>query len=614
MKKEANFIYSFLAICVAGILIEYYCLISKLPPGPVTEWISKILFRSESLFGLTLRAAFIICFLISCYLFKKFSVNSIIHKTSIMSRIMYWIILLPISYYFLIVTSLPYVKFSYPISFIMVICICVIIGRSFNIGSSLVDEFFIESDREPIKKPGGFVIPLEGDRYINIPSPNAGISVIGSAGSGKTESICFPIIEQTVIANEFTSLTYDYKFPVLANKIYHELDKLQKPGSQLWIVNFMDMTRTHRTNILHESLLEQVTFASQYSRSLVNNLMPESQKQPDFWIRSSTALLTGTIWYLRKNYPQYCTLPHVIALINNGDTFKLVEMLMTDQETDGLVSSISSAIERGADNQIAGVLSTLQTAFAVINTKNIFWALSGNDFVMDVNDPKNPKHIVIGNDTQVPEALSPIISCMMTVALKKMNKENKKKCNVIIDEAAQLYIPDFPNFPAVCRSNKISIICLAQSISQYVTMYKEDGSQTLMDNLNTQIYGRTRSVKTAKYVSELFGKREKVSESQNTSVNSSLSGGGNSQGRNESLQLKELVPQHNVLNLSTGEFYGLTMGAKYPYFHGKVKREIVDEKIDIIPPFSSGATAAEIEKNYTRIRMEAASILDGTFI
>ncbi|PYF68464.1 type IV secretory system conjugative DNA transfer family protein [Pedobacter nutrimenti] len=614
MKKEANVAYSFLGICSVFFGLQYYYYLFD--NNFFSSYLPKINFAHTTAIaiGFVLRIGFVLGLLICCYLFKKYSVSTISKRRSLSYKVLIWLSFIPASLFFILVTDLPFIGFNYPLSFFLVITSCVLIAKTVTIGNGLKDDFDIKSDQNPLYKEGGFVIPLVNDKYINIPVPNAGISVIASAGSGKTESIAFPIIEQ-MTQEDFASITFDYKFPVLASKIYHELVKVDgkinnEDRKTCWIINFMDPTRTHRTNVLHQSLLQQVTFATQYSKSLVSNLMPESIKNPDFWMRSSTALLTGTMWYLKKNYPQFCTLPHVIAIINNGDTIELVNMLMSDMETDGLVSSIHSAIQRHADNQIAGVLSTLQTAFAVINTKNIFWVLSGNDFVLNVNDPKNPKHVIIGNDSQVSEALNPIISCMMTIAIKKMISENKKRSVVLMDEAAQLYIPNFPNIPAVCRSYGISVICLAQSISQYEDLYGPQGSQTLMDNLNTQIYGRTRSTKTARYVSELFGKEEKVTYSQNTSVNSSLSGGGNSLAKNESYQLKDLVRPKDVLNLKTGEFYGLTMGTEEPYFHGMVKREIIDEKIANIPAFSTHATPDAIEKNYVKIREEAMSIFE----
>ena len=615
MKKEANFIYTILAICFVGMGLDYYLKLNYFlsPDNTIISnsetFIGRIFTAQNNLLGIVFRAAFILTFLISCYLFKKYSANSLKKKVTTKAKIVYWSILFPLTLLFVFVNKIPLIIINYPILLILVMIVCILIGKSFNVGNALTDNFYITSDNQPLYKKGGFVIPLEGNKFLNIPTPNAGISVIGSAGSGKTESIAYPIIEQMALG-DFTSLTFDYKFPVLTDKVFNELQKKGSNQYTLWVINFMDLTRTHRTNIFHKDLLENITYASQFAQSLISNLMPESKKNPDFWIRSAQSLLTGAIWYVRKHHPNLCTLPHIIALVNNGDAFLLVKMLMTDHETNGFVTSINSAIERKADNQIAGVLSTLQTAFAVINTKNIFWALSGNDFILNVNDPNDPKHVIIGNDSQVPEALNPVISCMITVAMKKMNTENKKPSVLLLDEAAQIYIPDLPKYPAVCRSNKVSVITLAQSVSQYQDMYGEKPAQTIMDNLNTQIFGRTRSEQTAQYVSKLFGKEDKVSTSQNSSVNSSLSGGGNSVGRNESLQLKDLVRPQDILNAKTGEFYGLVMNATNTSFHGKVKRDNVDEKLRRIPAFSAKVTDAIVDSNYSKIRLEAASILD----
>lgn len=70
-------------------------------------------------------------------------------------------------------------------------------------------------------------------------------------------------------------------------------------------------------------------------------------------------MLTAVIWYLRKHYPNYCDLPHVLALVQCNYK-ELVNLLIQDSEVRNMISSIATAVETDSSEQIAGVVGTLQ--------------------------------------------------------------------------------------------------------------------------------------------------------------------------------------------------------------------------------------------------------------
>ena len=61
-------------------------------------------------------------------------------------------------------------------------------------------------------------------------------------------------------------------------------------------------------------------------------------------------------------------------------TADVVALLSTNPETRGTIASLRESVQRKAEGQTAGVVSTLQTALRRINSKEIVWVLSGNDF------------------------------------------------------------------------------------------------------------------------------------------------------------------------------------------------------------------------------------------
>jgi type IV secretory pathway TraG/TraD family ATPase VirD4 len=109
-------------------------------------------------------------------------------------------------------------------------------------------------------------------------------------------------------------------------------------------------------------------------------------------------------------------------------------------------------------------LSTIQTAVAQLNTKDVFWILSKNDVDLNLNNPKNPTFLCLGNDSTLPQVYAPVISLIISVGMRQMNKPQQKSV-VLLDEAPTIYIPNIEQIPTTARSNKIATIFGVQDFS-----------------------------------------------------------------------------------------------------------------------------------------------------
>ncbi len=268
------------------------------------------------------------------------------------------------------------------------------------------------------------------------------------------------------------------------------------------------------------------------------------------------------IWFLKKHYPQYCSIPHAINIILHEDTKKVLQMLTSDPETAALCRSAMTALENEAEGQIAGVIGSLQIAVARLYSSEICWVLSGDDFELTLNDPASPKLLVLGSEPGLSDALSAAISCIITVALKLMNKPGKLPSFILLDEAPTLYIPKLEMIPATARSNKIATIYMAQDYTQIVDSYGKEKADVILANLNNQFYGRVSATHSAKLFSEFFGRAEKPMESKSTSRSATISGHHQNESVSTSLQEKLVVKPQELTNLKVGEFIGSTFPLK----------------------------------------------------
>ena len=105
-----------------------------------------------------------------------------------------------------------------------------------------------------------------------------------------------------------------------------------------------------------------------------------------------------------------------------------------------MTMSIYNAMERGADAQVSGVIGTLQSAIAQINTPELMYIFGGDDFSLDVNNPQNPAILTIGNFPTLAQTFAPLCSLVITVAIKLMNQPGKHPSFVMLDEAPTIFI------------------------------------------------------------------------------------------------------------------------------------------------------------------------------
>jgi len=445
---------------------------------------------------------------------------------------------------------------------------------------------------------------------IFLDNPARGIYIQGGAGSGKSESIFKPIIKK-VAEQASCGVLYDFKSGELTNYLFHSLRQSNNTISA-YFIDFKNPLKSHRVNALNPKYLIKSAYAFEYAEVIINNLLPETIKERKFWDRDAQSILTGIIWYIKKHHSTFCSLPHIIALILETDTKTLLEKVSSDSETAGMVVSLRQAMERGAEKQVAGVVSTLQTALSRLNTPDIFWLLSGDDLELDINDPNNPKFLCIGNDSTLPSAYAPVISLIVSVSTRLMNQPNKHPSVLILDEAPTLYLPNIEQIPATGRSNKISTVFGVQDYSQIVEKYGQDKAQVILSNLGNQFYGRTSNAKTAEMIKSIFSKEDKIywAKSQNKGSSGKMVhlSTNDGRGKSESIQERDRVKVSEILKADAGQFYGLIAEGK-PREFIKYQFGYDDTEINANIIKTPETTIEMVQANYSKIINEAKSIL-----
>jgi hypothetical protein len=181
------------------------------------------------------------------------------------------------------------------------------------------------------------------------------------------------------------------------------------------------------------------------------------QKQGDFFVESPIILLAAIIWYLRiYKEGRYCTFPHAIEFLNRKyeDIFPI---LTSYPQLDNYLSSFMDAWEGGAVDQLMGQITSAKIPLSRMISPQLYWVMTGNDFTLDINNPKEPKILCVGNNPDRHNIYSAALGLYNSRIVKLINKKGQLKSSVIIDELPTIYFRGFDNLIATARSNKVAV-------------------------------------------------------------------------------------------------------------------------------------------------------------
>ena len=201
-----------------------------------------------------------------------------------------------------------------------------------------------------------------------------GASLIGAAGSGKTESVVYNFLTH-FSKYQFCGVIHDYK--------HFEITEMAFPlfldnGVDFKVISFDEIF--DRVNPIAPKYMQNEESVNEVARVLIENLLEQketgSMGASKFFNDAAEGLIGGMIWKLRSSYPQYCTLPHLIAIYQLLDTDSLIAFLSSNATSRAMADAFISG--KDSDRQTAGVKSTLANALKKISTQRIFMALSAD--------------------------------------------------------------------------------------------------------------------------------------------------------------------------------------------------------------------------------------------
>jgi len=456
--------------------------------------------------------------------------------------------------------------------------------------------------------------------WINVVNPFRATIVLGTPGSGKSYAVVNNFIKQQ-IEKGYSMYVYDFKFPDLSMIAYnHVMNNLDgyKVKPKFYVINFDDPRRSHRCNPIHPDFMTDISDAYESAYTIMLNLNKTwVQKQGDFFVESPIILFAAIIWYLKiYENGKYCTFPHAIEFLNRRyeDIFPI---LTSYPELENYLSPFMDAWLGGAAEQLQGQIASAKIPLSRMISPQLYWVMSDSEFTLDINNPKEPKILCVGNNPDRQNIYGAALGLYNSRIVKLINKKGMLKSSVIIDELPTIYFKGLDNLIATARSNKVAVCLGFQDFSQLVRDYGDKEAKVVMNTVGNIFSGQVVG-ETAKTLSERFGKvlqkRQSITinrQDKSTSINT---------------QMDSLIPPSKISGLTQGMFVGSVSDnfderIEQKIFHAEI---VVDNEkvtaetkaykpIPVITDFTdeNGKDCMRdmIHSNYNRIKEEVKQIV-----
>ena len=347
---------------------------------------------------------------------------------------------------------------------------------------------------------------------------NKNVLVVGGSGSGKTRFFIKPNLLQC------DSKTFPVSFVVTDPKgslIYECGHALAKKGYLIKTMNTINFHKSMHYNpfaYVHseKDILKLVT-------TLMTNTKGEGSGGDPFWEKSERLLLTALIAYL-----------HYEAPVEEQNFATLLEMLNTmqvledDEEYQNPVDLLFEELAKKKPNSFAGRQYKLYKLAAGKTAKSILISCGARLAPFDIQelrdltmydelqldtlgDKKTALFLIMSDtDSTFNFLISMVYTQLFNLLCDKADDQYGGKLPVhvrcLIDECANIgQIPNLEKLVATIRSREISACLVLQARSQLKAIYK-DNADTIVGNMDSQIFLGGSEPGTLKDLSEILGK------------------------------------------------------------------------------------------------------------
>ena len=384
---------------------------------------------------------------------------------------------------------------------------------------------------------------------------NKNVLVIGGSGSGKTRFFVKPNLMQMHSSYVVT----DPKGTVLLECG----NLLVKGGYVIKVLNTINFKKSMHYNPF--AYLQSEKDILKLVNVLIENTKGEGEKSSeDFWIKSERLLYSayiGYIWYEapeeEKNFITLLDMINASEAREDDENFKSpVDMLferLAEKEPEHFAVKQYRKFKLAAGKTLKSILVSCGARLAPFDIKELRDLMEYDELELDTLGDRKTALFIITSDTDntFDFVTAMVVSQLFNILCTKADDEYGGRLPVhvrcLLDEVANIKIPNLQRLISVFRSREISACLVVQAQSQLKAIYK-DNADTITGNCDSTLFLGGKEKTTLKEISETLGKE--TIDTYNTSETRSNQ---NSYGLNYQKLGKELMSQDEIAVMDGGK-------------------------------------------------------------
>lgn len=359
-------------------------------------------------------------------------------------------------------------------------------------------------------KKGGIPIINDGKKAY-IPNREAHTLVIGSIGSGKTQTTILPLIKTALLANESVVIN-DVKGELYQKLAYN----FQEKGYDIIVLDLDNPNQGNSWNPLtlpyelyrkgeKDKATKLIEDLGYYLLSDIKNTNSDL-----FWTNSATDYFTGLTLYLFENASlDELNLNSIYTLANElDDPKKASNFLKNLDKTSTIYYNVLGTLSSPPETK-GGIIATFnQKLKKYISLEDLSKMLSQTDFdIKEISNKKTAIFIISGLSTQS----SYLIPLFVNQLINETNEfgTHTKTLNMILDEFdTMLPINNFTSLINYSRSINIRFTVVIKSYIDLKNIYGKEQTEIIKSCFPIIIYLLSNDIYTLEEISKMCGNKE----------------------------------------------------------------------------------------------------------
>lgn len=477
-----------------------------------------------------------------------------------------------------------------------------------------VKKTFNKSPKKNLENKEGLIIGLLKNKPVILPEntniPNRNVFIVGSPGSGKTQSY---ILTNIIFERNRSMVITDPK-----GEIFESTAKLKKQqGYEVRLINFKEMLVSDRYNPI-DYITKEVE-AEQVANTIVINSM-QGQKL-DFWTKAEIALLKTLLLYVKYETPAEANLANVKRILTtHGSTPEDMDEFFSYLEPEHPAFSAYQIVRMASDKVRDSIFVSLAITLSKFDANDVRKFTETSDFLLDdIGKRKMIVYVVLPVADSTWEPLTANFFTQMFQRLYDVADRSFNKLpvpvNLFLDEFPNLgKIPGYEEILATCRSYGISSSTIIQSIGQLIDKYSREKAEAIIGNCSLRYLLGVGDKLTSEYFSDLIGKT--TIRTQSSSVSKNAKGGSDSKsdsytGRNLLTpdELTRMPREEAILLVSGGYSIQLKKTFQFTFFKGILNDDNKTSRFDYLELSAEGKEQDNVTENTEQDNMEESVIL-----